>query len=144
MNNLTIEDIEALRAALAAPDTSNAAILIFAGITAFAGIIFVVWWILNIKLEPVKSMQEKLDVISTAVTEMKSSLWTEESLNRLIVFQLMQYLQAHEQNCPCRKLHNQMQVNAMQQPVMQQPVMGPMQPAGMSTTQNIPTMGNNP
>ena len=38
-------------------------------------------------------MQEKLDTIATTVTEMKSSLWTEESLNRLIVFQLMQYLQ---------------------------------------------------
>ena len=37
MNNITIEDIEALRAALATPSTSNAAILIFAGITAFAG-----------------------------------------------------------------------------------------------------------
>lgn len=138
MNNLTIEDIEALRAALSTPSTSNAAILIFAGITAFAGIIFVVWWILNIKLEPVKSMQEKLDTIATTVTEMKSSLWTEESLNRLIVFQLMQYLQAHEQNCPCRKVHNQMPVTVMHQPPIATP--SPV----MSTTQNISTMPNNP
>lgn len=138
MNNLTIEDIEALRAALSTPGTSNAAILIFVGITAFAGIIFVVWWILNIKLEPVKSMQEKLDTIATTVTEMKSSLWTEESLNRLIVFQLMQYLQAHEQNCPCRKAHNQMPVTVMHQSPIATP--SPV----MSTTQNIPTMPNNP
>lgn len=138
MNNLTVEEIEALRLALTTPSTSNAAILIFAGITAFAGIIFVVWWILNIKLEPVKAMQEKLDTIATTVTEMRSSLWTEESLNRLIVFQLMQYLQEHERNCPCRKLHNQMQV-----PLIHPTISTPAQ-TGMATTQNIPTMGNNP
>lgn len=140
MNGLTAEDLEVLRNALTTTTTSEAVTLIFVGILALAGVIAVVLWILNTKLEPVASMQEKLDTIATTVTEMKSSLWTEESLNRLIVFQLMQYLQAHEQNCPCRKLHNQLPVSVMPQP---QTVVTPMQ-SGMSTTQNIPTMGNKP
>lgn len=135
MNGLTPEDLEVLHNALSGTSTSEAVTLIFVGILALAGVIGVVLWILNTKLEPVKSMQEKLDTIATTVTEMKSSLWTEESLNRLIVFQLMQYLQAHEQNCPCRKLHNQGVISAPHTPIMNT------MPPSMSTTQNIPTQG---
>lgn len=106
MNGLTPEDLEVLHNALAGTSTSEAVTLIFVGILALAGVIGVVLWILNTKLEPVKSMQDKLDSIADTVNEMKGSLWTEESLNRLIVFQLMQYIQEHEEKCPCRKLYD--------------------------------------
>lgn len=105
-SSLTAEDLEAIKNALSTTTTSDAVVLIFVGIMALAGIIFVVWWILNIKLEPVKDMKDKLDSIATTVSEMKSSLWTEESLNRLIVLKLMQSLQEHETKCPCRKLYD--------------------------------------
>ena len=104
INGLTPEDLEALHNALTNSSTSSAAILIFIGILAFTGVIGVVLWILNTKLEPVKDMKNTLDGLVTTVNEMKSSLWTEESLNRLIVLKLMQALEEHEQKCPCRKL----------------------------------------
>ena len=132
MSGITPEELEVLRDALTTTSTSGAVTLIFVGIMAFAGIIWVVLWILNTKLESFKPMQEKVDTIVTTVTEMKSSLWTEESLNRLIVFQLMQYLQEHEQNCPCRKTHNQAIFTT------HQAMVNPVQP-NTGTTQNIPT-----
>ena len=104
MNGITPEDLEVLHEALTKSSTSEAVTLVFIGILAFAGIIGVVLWILNTKLEPVASMKTTLDNLVATVNEMKGSLWTEDSLNRLIALKQMQMLQEHEQNCPCRQL----------------------------------------
>lgn len=112
MNGLTPEDLEVLHDALTNSSTSEAVTLVFVGILAFAGIIGVVLWILNTKLEPVKDMKVTLDNLVTTVNEMKGSLWTEESLNRLIILKQMQMLQEHEQNCPCRQLLDAQRLSA--------------------------------
>ena len=104
MNGITPEDLEVLHEALTKSSTSEAVTLVFIGILAFAGIIGVVLWILNTKLEPVASMKTTLDNLVATVNEMKGSLWTEDSLNRLIALKQMQMLQEHEQNCPYRQL----------------------------------------
>ena len=104
MNGITPEDLEVLHEALTKSSTSEAVTLVFIGILAFAGIIGVVLWILNTKLETVASMKTTLDNLVATVNEMKGSLWTEDSLNRLIALKQMQMLQEHEQNCPCRQL----------------------------------------
>jgi len=103
MNNLTLEEIEALRVALAQPQTSNAAILIFTGIIALSGFLFVMWWILSMKLKPVEKLETQMSELTSTVNEMKSNMWSESSLNNLVQLKLFQYIQTHEQNCPCRK-----------------------------------------
>lgn len=102
MNNLTLEEIEALRAAFAQPQTSNAAILIFTGIIALSGFLFVMWWILSMKLKPVEKLETQMSELTNTVNEMKGSMWSESSLNNLVQLQLLKYIQSHEQTCPCR------------------------------------------
>lgn len=102
MNNLTLEEIEALRAAFAQPQTSNAAILIFTGIIALSGFLFVMWWILSMKLKPVDKLETQVSTLVDTVNEMKGSMWSESSLNNLVQLQLLKYIQSHEQTCPCR------------------------------------------
>lgn len=103
MNNLTLEEIEALRVALAQPQTSNAAILIFTGIIALSGFLFVMWWILSMKLKPVDKLETQVSALVDTVNEMKGNMWSESSLNNLVQLKLFQYIQNHEQSCPCRQ-----------------------------------------
>lgn len=114
MNGLSPEDLEALHNALTTTSTSDAVTLIFVGILAVSGIIGVVLWILNTKLEPVKDLKQTLNDLVSSVNEMKGSLWTEESLNRLIILKTMQSLQDHERDCPCRKLYDKQMFNGNQ------------------------------
>lgn len=102
MNNLTLEEIEALRTAFEQPQTANSAILIFTGIIALSGFLFVMWWILSMKLKPVEKMETQMATLTDTVNEMKGSMWSESSLNNLVQLQLLKYIQNHEQTCPCR------------------------------------------
>ena len=104
MNNLTLEEIEALRAAFSQPQTSNAAILIFTGIIALSGFLFVMWWILSMKLKPVDKLETQVSTLVDTVNEMRGNMWSESSLNNLVQLKLFQYIQSHEQSCPCRQV----------------------------------------
>lgn len=100
---ITPEDIELLRKALSTSSASESATLIFMGITALAGIIFVVWWLLNIKLEPMTKFTEKLDALQATVNKLDAKMWSESELERMIQVEAQKAVTKHETDCPCRK-----------------------------------------
>ena len=59
--NITAEQFERLLEALGSQSGSHDATLIFTGLLAFAGIIFVMWWVLNLKLAPLEKLSESLE-----------------------------------------------------------------------------------
>ena len=101
---LSVEQFEQLISALKSQDGSYAAILIFSGILAFAGIIFVMWWVLNLRLAPIEKLCEALTVsvkeLSDKVSKIETKIWSSEVLENKIKVEVDEQLKEHLKNCP--------------------------------------------
>ena len=108
--NMTVEQFEQLLTALGSGGGSNAAILVFTGIAAFAGIIFVMWWVLNLKLAPLEKSIESLEkttaALSKDVNELSKRIWAPGALEDKIRIVVNDAITEHEKNCSCRKCQN--------------------------------------
>lgn len=100
---LSVEQFEQLIMALKSQDGSYAAILVFSGILAFAGIILVMWWVLNLRLAPIEKLCESLTVsikeLNDKVTEISTKIWAPEALDNKIKIEVTQQIKEHEKNC---------------------------------------------
>lgn len=101
---LSVEQFEQLILALKSQDGSYAAILVFSGILAFAGIILVMWWVLNLRLAPIEKLCESLTVsireLNDKVTEISTKLWAPEALENKIKITVDGQIKEHVKNCP--------------------------------------------
>lgn len=108
--NITAEQFERLLEALGSQSGSHDATLIFTGLLAFAGIIFVMWWVLNLKLAPLEKLSESLEKaikeLNTEVTELSKKIWAPGQLEDKIKLEVAQQLAEHTKSCPCRKCQN--------------------------------------
>ena len=101
---LTVEQFEQLIMALKSQDGSYAAILVFSGILAFAGIILVMWWVLNLRLAPLEKLCEALSVsikeLNDKVTVISTKIWAPEVLDNKIRIEVTEQIKEHVKNCP--------------------------------------------
>lgn len=112
---MTVEQFEQLLEALGSRQGSHDAILLFAGIAAFAGILFVLWWVLNLKLAPLEKSNSRLETaleksnsnteaavkeINEKISEIQKSLWTPTILKNEIKLEVQEQIKEHIQNCP--------------------------------------------
>ena len=105
--SITVDQFEQLLTALRSQAGSHDATLIFAGILAFAGIIFVVWWVLNLKLAPLEKLCDTLSSsikeLNEKITEISTKIWSPDALDNKIQIAVQQQIREHEKNCPCCK-----------------------------------------
>lgn len=108
--NMTVEQFEQLLNALSTQGGSNAAILVFTGIAALAGVIFVMWWVLNLKLAPIEKMCESLEAtikdLNTEVNKLSKRIWEPDALDNKIKLQVSEAIAEHELKCSCRSCLN--------------------------------------
>ena len=107
--NLTQEQFNMLLQTLQTPEGSNTAILIFIGLLAAVGIISVVWFILNIRLKPVESLEHRLEIMQQTLNSMNSKLWTQETLDLMISDRIHNCIKEHERDCPIRAYSKKLQ-----------------------------------
>lgn len=104
--NMTVDQFEQLLNALSSQSGSHDATLIFTGLLAFAGIIFVMWWVLNLKLAPLEKLSESLEKaikeLNTEVTELSKKIWAPGQLEDKITLEVSKQIAEHVKNCPCR------------------------------------------
>jgi len=104
--NMTVEQFDQLLQALGSQTGSHDATLIFTGLLAFAGIIFVMWWVLNLKLAPLEKLSESLEraikELNTEVTELSKKIWAPGQLEDKIALEVSKQITEHVKNCPCR------------------------------------------
>lgn len=108
--NMSVDQFEQLLNALASNTGSHDATLIFTGIMAFAGIIFVMWWVLNLKLAPleksVEVLQNSIKELSKDVAVLSKKIWDPGQLEDKIKLEVAQQIAEHVKNCPCRCQNN--------------------------------------
>lgn len=115
--NMTVEQFEQLLNALGTQGGSNAAILVFAGIAALGAVIFVMWWVLNLKLVPmeklcasleeaIKGLKEEIKDLNTEVNILSKKIWEPEALDNKIRLKISEAIAEHEQKCSCRNCKN--------------------------------------
>lgn len=115
--NMTVEQFEQLLNALSTQGGSNAAILVFAGIAALGAVIFVMWWVLNLKLAPIeklcagleeaiKGLKTEIKELNTEVNELSKKIWDPDALDNKIKLQISEAIAEHEQKCSCRNCKN--------------------------------------
>jgi hypothetical protein len=104
--NMTVEQFDQLLQALGSQTGSHDATLIFTGLLAFAGIIFVMWWVLNLKLAPLEKLSESLEKaikdLNIEVTELSKKIWAPGQLEDKIELEVSKQIAEHVKNCPCR------------------------------------------
>lgn len=100
---LSAEQFEALLKALSTTDGSQYAILVFSGILALAGIMLVVWFVLNMRLKPVDKLEERIDEMQKMLSSMNSKMWTAENLDNRINNKIHECIKDHERDCPLRQ-----------------------------------------
>ena len=87
------------------------AILVFAGIIAVAGIVFIMWWVLNLKLEPLeklsKELSEAVKSLNEKIHDLTSKMWSPEALDNKIKVEVQDQIQEHIRNCPYKDKLNQ-------------------------------------
>lgn len=109
--NLTADQFEQLVGALKSQEGSNSAILVFAGIIAVAGIVFIMWWVLNLKLEPLeklsKELSEAVKSLNEKIHDLTSKMWSPEALDNKIKVEVQDQIQEHIRNCPYKDKLNQ-------------------------------------
>ena len=107
--SMTVDQFEQLLNALRSQGGSHDATLVFAGILAFAGIVFVMWWVLNLKLAPLEklcdNLQESIKTLNEKITEISTKIWSPETLDNKIKVEVSEQLKEHQKNCPCCKIH---------------------------------------
>lgn len=103
---MTVDQFEQLLSALTTKAGSHDAILIFTGILALAGIIFVMWWVLNLKIGPLErsleALQKTIQELSKEVTELSKKIWAPGQLEDKIKLEVTEQITEHVKNCPCR------------------------------------------
>ena len=115
--NMSVEQFEQLLNALSTQGGSNAAILVFAGIAALGAVIFVMWWVLNLKLAPIeklcasleeaiKGLKAEIKDLNTEVNTLSKKIWEPEALENKIKLQISEAITKHEQQCSCRNCKN--------------------------------------
>lgn len=106
---MTVEQFEQLLDALSSQSGSHEATLVFAGILAMAGIVFVLWWVLNLKLAPLEKLSSTLEgyvkELNEKIAELSNNLWKKDELENKIKLEVSEQLKEHQKNCPCCKLH---------------------------------------
>lgn len=100
---LSPEQFEELLKALNTPDGSQYSILVFAGIIALAGIMLVVWFVLNMRLKPVDKLEARMDEMQKMLTNMNGKMWTAENLDNRINNKIHECIKDHERDCPVRQ-----------------------------------------
>ena len=107
---LTVEQFEQLLLALKTQDGSEAAILVFTGILALSGIIFIMWWVLNLKLKPLeelsKSLSSSIKELNTQIQDLSTKMWSAEALDNKIKVAVAEQIQEHIKNCPYKDQFN--------------------------------------
>lgn len=101
--SLTPEQFDALLRALRTSDGANSSILVFTGIIAMAGLLLVVWFIINLKMKPVDKLEKQLDNIHELLTDLTSKMWTTENLENKVRVIVQEHISKHENSCPYRK-----------------------------------------
>ena len=115
--NMTIEQFDQLLNALNTQGGSYAATLVFSGIAALGAIIFVVWWVLNLKLAPfekicssledsVKDLKAEIKGLNAEVNTLSKKIWEPDALDNKIKLQISEAIAEHEQKCTCRNCKN--------------------------------------
>ena len=115
--NMTVEQFEQLLNTLNTPGGSYAATLIFSGIAALGGVIFVVWWVLNLRLAPfericssledsVKDLKAEIKGLNAEVNSLSKKIWEPDALDNKIKLQISEAIAEHEQKCSCRNCKN--------------------------------------
>ena len=115
--NMTVEQFEQLLNALSTQGGSNAAILVFTGIAALGAVIFVMWWVLNLKLAPIeklcagleeaiKGLNAEIKDLNAEVTSLSKKIWEPDALDNKIKLQISEALKEHESKCSCRNCKN--------------------------------------
>lgn len=101
--SLTPEQFDALLRALRTSDGANSSILVFTGIIAMAGLLLVVWFIINMRMKPVDNLEKQLDNIHELLTDLTSKMWTTENLENKVRVIVQEHIGKHENSCPYRK-----------------------------------------
>lgn len=100
--NMSPDQLDALIKALGTQDGSQYAILVFCGVMAMAGMLMVMWFVLNMRLKPVEKLEARIDEMQKMLTSMNAKMWTQETLDIRIDNRLHELLHQHERDCPCR------------------------------------------
>ena len=79
-------------------------LLLLLGVLAFAGIIFAMWWVLNLKLSPMEKLTNALEAsvkeLNKQISELSQKMWSKDALQNEIKLQIQEQLKEHVQNCP--------------------------------------------
>ena len=105
---MSVEQFEQVINALNSQHGNHAAVLLLLGVLAFAGIIFAMWWVLNLKLSPMEKLTNALESsvkeLNGKISELSTKMWSKDALQNEIKLQVQEqikeYIKDHVQNCP--------------------------------------------
>jgi len=101
---MSVEQFEQIINALNSQHGNHAAVLLLLGVLAFAGIIFAMWWVLNLKLSPMEKLTNALETsvkeLNRQISELSQKMWSKDALQNEIKLQIQEQLKEHVQNCP--------------------------------------------
>lgn len=101
---MSVEQFEQIINALNSQHGNHAAVLLLLGVLAFAGIIFAMWWVLNLKLSPMEKLTNALEAsvkeLNSQISELSQKMWSKDALQNEIKLQIQEQLKEHVQNCP--------------------------------------------
>lgn len=101
---MSVEQFEQIIDALNSQHGNHAAVLLLLGVLAFAGIIFAMWWVLNLKLSPMEKLTNALESsvkeLNGKITELSTKMWSKDALQNEIKLEVSAQLEKHIQNCP--------------------------------------------
>ena len=109
--NMTVEQFEQLISALNTHDGSYAAILIFTGILVVAAILFIMWWVLNLRLGPLEKLSEQLSNsiaelnkqrqgLNKQISDLDKKIWDPKALENEIEVIVTRSIKEHIASCP--------------------------------------------
>lgn len=101
---LSVEQFEQIINTLNSQHGSHAAVLLLLGVLAFAGIIFAMWWVLNLKLSPMEkltnSLESSVNALNEKISELSTKMWSKDALQNEIKLEVSAQIEKHIQNCP--------------------------------------------
>lgn len=105
---MSVDQFEQILTALQSQNGSHDAVLLMLGVLAFAGIIFSMWWVLNLKLSPMEKLSNALEAsvkeLNEKIAELSKNLWKKDELENKIKLEVTEQIEKHIQNCPYKDL----------------------------------------
>jgi hypothetical protein len=99
---MSVEQFEQIINALDSQHGNHAAVLLLLGVLAFAGIIFAMWWVLNLKLAPMEKLSNALEAsvkeLNSKIEELSKNLWKRDELENKIKLEVAEQIKEHEKN----------------------------------------------